>query len=268
MSLALLPVLLALGGAVGFLAGLLGIGGGMTLVPLLTIIFTWESFPATHVVHMAVATATAAMAFTALSSARAHARKGAVLWPVVVAMAPGIVLGSLAGPQIASALPTRAFAAVFGVFVGFSATRMLVASKPKPGRALPGKTRLFGVGGIIGVISSLLGAGGGFITIPYLGRHNVSIHHAVATSAAIGLPIAVAGTIGFIVAGLRQPDLPRWSAGFVYVPAMVALVVASVLAAPLGASLAHRWPAVKLRRAFAVLLYALASYMLWKAARG
>ena len=268
MSLALLPVLLALGGFVGFLAGLLGIGGGMTLVPLLTLLFTSENFPPTHVVHMAVATATATMAFTALSSARAHARRGAVLWAVVVSMAPGVIIGSLVGPQIASALPTRVFAAVFGIFVGVSATRMLRGSKPKPGHELPGKPGLFGVGAIIGVISSLLGAGGAFITIPYLGRHNVSIHNAVATSAALGLPIAVAGAIGFIVAGLRQPDLPRWSAGYVYVPAMVAIVVASMLAAPLGASLAHRWPALKLRRAFAVLLYALAGYMLWKAVRG
>jgi uncharacterized membrane protein YfcA len=117
-------------------------------------------------------------------------------------------------------------------------------------------------------VSSLLGAGGAFISIPYLGRHNVKIHSAVATAAALGLPIAVAGTAGFIFAGLRQPDLPRWSAGYVYLPAMAAIVTASVLAAPAGAALAHRWPAAKLRRAFAALLYALGSYMLWKAIRG
>jgi len=268
LSLALLPVLLALGAAIGFLAGLLGIGGGMTLVPLLTILFTSEGFSPTHLVHMAVATSTATMAFTALSSMRAHAQKGAVLWAVVVAMAPGIVLGSLVGPQVASALPTRAFAAVFGAFVWFSATRMLIASKPKAARELPGKAGLFGVGTVIGAISSLLGAGGGFITIPYLGRHNVAIHNAVATSAALGVPIAVAGTIGFIVAGLRQPDLPRWSAGYVYLPAMAVIVVAIMLVAPLGASVAHRWPAVKLRRAFAALLYALGAYMFWKAVGG
>ena len=269
MDLALLPILLALGAGIGFLAGLLGIGGGMTLVPLLTIIFTAQDFPAAHVVHMAVATSTAAMVFTALSSVRAHhQREGAVLWRVVAAMAPGIVVGSLIGPQIASALPSRAFAAVFGIFVWFSATRMLIASKPHPGRELPGKPTLFGVGTGIGAISSLLGAGGGFISIPYLGRHNVRIHSAVATSAALGIPIAVAGTIGFILAGLRQPDLPRWSAGYVYLPAMAAIVVASMLTAPFGAAVAHRWPAVKLRRAFAVLLYTLGAYMLWKAIRG
>ena len=139
MDPSLLPLLLAVGAAVGFLAGLLGIGGGLTLVPLLTIIFTSERFPPEHIVHMAVATATATMVFTALSSVNAHHRQQAVLWPVVGAMAPGIVLGSLIGPQVASALPTRAFAAVFGVFVWFSATRMLIVNKPKPGRELPGK---------------------------------------------------------------------------------------------------------------------------------
>lgn len=268
MDWTLLPLLLAIGALIGFLAGLLGIGGGMTLVPLLTFLFTIERFPVAHVVHMAVATSTATMVFTALASARAHQRKGAVLWAVVAAMAPGIVLGSLVGPQIASALPGRVFAAVFGVFVWFAALRMLVVSTPKPGRELPGKQALFAVGAGIGAVSGLLGAGGGFISIPYLGRHNVPIHRAVATSAALGLPIAVAATLGFILAGWRQPDLPRWSAGYVYLPAMTAIVIASMLAAPLGASVAHRWPAVKLRRALAALLFALGVYMFWKSLRG
>ena len=268
MDWTLLPVLLAMGAVIGFLAGLLGVGGGLTLVPMLTLLFTAEQFPAAHVVHIAVATATATMVFTSMSSVRAHQRQRAVLWPVVAAMAPGIVVGSLIGPQIAGALPTRAFAAVFGIFVWFSATRIFIGTKPVPGRELPGKPRLFAVGAGIGAVSSLLGAGGAFISIPYFGRHNVKIHSAVATAAALGLPIAVAGTAGFILAGLRQPDLPQWSAGYVYLPAMAAIVAASVLSAPAGAALAHRWPAAKLRRAFAALLYLLGGYMLWKAIRG
>jgi uncharacterized membrane protein YfcA len=268
MDWTLIPVLLAMGAAVGFIAGLLGVGGGLTLVPLLTLLFTAERFPPAHVVHIAVATSTATMVFTSLSSARAHQRQRAVLWTVVAAMAPGIIIGSLIGPQVASALPTRAFAAVFGAFVWFSATRIFIGTKPVPGRDLPGKPALFGVGAGIGAISSLLGAGGAFISIPYLSRHNVKIHSAVATSAALGVPIAIAATIGFIVAGLRQDGLPQWSAGYVYLPAMAAIVAASVLSAPAGAALAHRWPAVKLRRAFAALLYALGGYMLWKAVRG
>jgi uncharacterized membrane protein YfcA len=268
MDPTLVPVLLALGAGIGFLAGLLGIGGGLSLIPLLTLIFTTQHFPENHIVHMAVATAMATMMFTALSSVRAHHRQKAVLWPVVAAMAPGMVVGSLIGPQIASALPTRVFAAVFGIFVWFSATRMLISSKPQPGRELPGKAALFGVGAGIGVISSLLGAGGAFVSVPYLGRRNVRIQSAVATSAALGLPIAVAGTVGYVIAGLRQDDLPRWSAGYVYLPAMAAIVVASMLTAPIGAHFAHRWPPITLRRAFAVLLYVLGAYMLWKSIRG
>ena len=268
MDWTLLPILLALGGSVGFLAGLLGIGGGMSMVPLLTIVFTAASFPPDHVVHMAVATATSTMVFTALSSASAHQRKGAVLWPVVAAMGPGIVVGSLIGPQIASELPSRVFAAVFGAFVWFAAARMLLARHATGERPLPGKAVLFGVASGIGVISGLLGAGGAFITVPFLERHNVRIQQAIATSAALGLPIAVAATVGFIVAGLRQPDLPKWSLGYVYLPAMAAIVVASMLFAPVGASVAHRWPATKLRRAFAALLFALGAYMFSKAIRG
>lgn len=268
MDWAMLPLLLALGAAVGFLAGLLGIGGGMTLVPLLTILFAARDFPPAHIVHMAVATATATMVFTAMSSARAHQRKGAVLWQVVLAMGPGIVLGSLVGPQIASALPTRVFAGLFGGFTWFAASRMVVAKPPKPGRELPGKAGLFGAGAGIAAIASMVGAGGAFLVIPFLGRHNVKIHNAVATSAALGLPIAAAATLGFIVAGLRVPGLPAWSLGYVYIPAMAVIVVASMLVAPLGASVAHRWPAIKLRRAFAALLFTLGGYMLWKALRG
>ncbi|HMA31274.1 MAG TPA: sulfite exporter TauE/SafE family protein [Casimicrobiaceae bacterium] len=268
MDWTMLPVLLALGAVIGFMAGLLGIGGGMSIVPLLTILYTARDFPSAHVVHMAVGTATATMMFTALSSVRAHSRKKAVLWAVVAAMAPGIVLGSLAGPQIAAALPGHVLAAVFGVFTWASATRQLTARPPRPGRELPGRLALFGVGTGVGVVSSLLGAGGGFITIPYLGFHNVKIHNAVATSAALGLPIAVAGTISFVVAGLRQPDLPAWSVGYVWLPAMIMIVVASMAVAPVGVAMAHRWPAVKLRRAFAALLYVLGAYMFWKASRG
>ena len=265
----MLVLLLAVGAAVGFLAGLLGIGGGMTLVPLLAILFAAHRFPAEHVVHMAVATATATMVFTAMSSARAHQRRGAVLWHVVLAMGPGVVLGSLIGPQIASALSTRAFAALFGAFTWFAAARMVVPRPAAPlTHELPGRAGLFSVGAGIAAIASMVGAGGAFLVVPFLGRHDVKIHNAVATSAALGFPIAAAATVGFIVAGLRATDLPPWSLGFVYLPAMAAVVVASMLFAPLGASVAHRWPAARLRRAFAVLLFTLGAYMVWKAIRG
>ena len=158
----------------------------MTMVPMLTIIFTRIAFPAEHVVHMAVATSTATIIFTALSSAREHHRHGAVLWPVVAGLAPGIIAGSLVGPQVVRGMSTSALALFFGVFVAFSATQMLLDRKPKPSRELPGKAGMFGVGSGIGLVSSMVGAGGGFLSVPFMAWCNVKIHNAVATSAALG----------------------------------------------------------------------------------
>jgi len=265
MDLGLIAVYVALGAMVGFLAGLLGISGGMTMVPFFTLIFTRQGFPLDHVVHMAVATSTATIVFTSISSAREHHRHGAVLWKVVAGLAPGIVVGALAGPQIVGRMPTAWLAGFFGVFVAFSATQMLIDRKPKPTRELPGPAGLFGVGGAIGLVSSMVGAGGGFLSVPFMTWCNVKIHNAVATSAALGLPIALAGTIGFVVAGLSVQDMPPYTLGYIYLPALAAVVVASMLVAPIGARTAHRWPVKKLKRAFALLLYGLAAYMLWKA---
>jgi uncharacterized membrane protein YfcA len=265
VDVGLLVVFVVLGCVVGFLAGLLGIGGGMTMVPILTILFTREAFPLAHVVHMAIATSTATIIFTSISSAREHHRHGAVLWPVVAGLAPGIIVGSLIGPQVIGGMTTSAVALFFGVFVAFSATQMLFDKKPKPTRELPGKVGLFGVGGGIGLVSSMVGAGGGFLSVPFMSWCNVKIHNAVATSAALGLPIAIAGTVGFVIAGLRLQGMPPLTLGYIYLPALFAIVAASMLLAPMGARTAHKWPVKKLKRAFALLLYVLAAYMLWKA---
>lgn len=265
MDASLIVTFVLLGALVGFLAGLLGIGGGMTIVPLLTIVFTRQGFPAEHIVHMAVATATATILFTSVASMREHHRHRAIVWPIVAGMAPGIVVGSLAGPQIAGGMSTAALSVFFGVFVAAAATQMMLDRKPKPARELPGKGGLFAAGGGIGLISSMVGAGGAFLSVPFMVACNVNLRNCVATSAALGLPIAVAGTIGFVIAGLRQSGMPPYTIGYVYVPALLAIVVASVIFAPIGARAAHRWPLKKLRRAFAFLLYVLAAYMLWKA---
>jgi uncharacterized membrane protein YfcA len=241
----LIVVFVLLGAIVGLLAGLLGIGGGMTMVPFLTIIFTREGFPPDHIVHMAVATSTATIMFTSISSAREHHRHGAVLWSVVAGLAPGIIVGSLLGPQIVGGMSTAVLAGFFGVFVAFSATQMLLDRKPAPTRELPGKPALFGVGSGIGLVSSMVGAGGGFLSVPFMTWCNVRIHNAVATSAALGLPIAVAGTVGYVLAGLRQAGMPPYTIGYIYAPALLAIVAASVLSAPIGAGLrtAGRWAA-------------------------
>jgi uncharacterized membrane protein YfcA len=260
----LIVAFVGLGALVGFLAGLLGIGGGMTMVPLLTLVFSHQGFMPAHVVHLALGTATATIMFTSIASAREHHRHGAVLWNVVAAMAPGIIVGSLAGPQIAGLMSTAALAAFFALFVAASATQMLIDRKPKPTHRLPGRAGLFGVGGAIGLLSSMVGGGGAFLSVPFMAACNVNLRNCVATSSALGVPIAIAGTIGFVVAGLRASGLPPYSVGYVYVPALVAIVVGSVISAPFGARAAHRWPVKTLRRTFAGLLYVLGAYMLWK----
>lgn len=259
--------LLVLGAATGFVAGLLGIGGGMLLVPFLTLLFTIRGFPEQHLVHMAIATSLATILFTSVSSVRAHHKRGAVLWPVVKVLAPGILLGSLIGAQIAGRLPTAFIALFFAVFVGFSALQMLRDKKPKPSRELPKPLGMFAAGNVIGFISSIVGAGGGFISIPFMVWSNVKIHNAVATSAALGFPIAAAGAVGYIIAGMSEPTMPPGTVGFIYLPALLAVAGGSVLTAPLGARVAHAMDTTRLKRVFALLLFALAGYMLYRGIR-
>ncbi len=268
MATELIAVYVALGALVGFLAGLLGIGGGMTIVPLLVALFTQQGFALEHVLPLAIGTAAATIVFTSLSSARAHHSHGAVDWSIVRAMAPGLVIGSLVGPQIATALPARTMAAVFAVFMGFTAWRMVRNAQPKPSRSLPSAPGLIGVGAGIGLLSGIVGAGGAFLSVPFMVRCNVRMHAAVATSSALGMPIALAATAGFVIAGLRKSGLPPHSLGFVYLPALGAIVVASVLTAPLGARLAHAWDVARLKRAFALLMFGLGGYMAWRAVAG
>ncbi len=260
----LVPIFLAIGGVVGFIAGLLGIGGGMTMIPMLTLIFSYQHFPPEHILHIAVATSLATIVFTSIASVRAHHAHDAVVWPIFWKLAPGILAGSLLGPQLVSGLSTSALSGVFAAFAAFTATRLLRSPKPKPTRSLPGPSGMFAVGSAIGVLSSIVGAGGAFISVPFMTACNVRIHNAVATSAALGLPIAAAGTVGYLIAGLRQTDLPPYTVGYVNLPALFAIATASMLAAPAGARMAHRWPVARLRRAFAVLLYAVAVFFLWK----
>lgn len=265
MNLALLPIFLALGAFVGFLAGLLGIGGGFTMVPVMVEVFSHEGIGTAHLLPLAIGTSAASIVFTAFASARAHHRRGAVAWPIVRAMAPGLVIGSLIGPQIASALPMRVMAAIFGSFTWFTAARMAWAKPSEAVHPLPGKPAMFGVGTVIGVVAGMVGTGGAFLAVPFMTRSNIKVHAAVATSAAIGWPVAVASAIGFMFAGWRARDLPPWSIGYVYLPALAGIVVMSMLFAPLGARVAHAWPVARLRRAFSIMLFVLGAWMWWKA---
>jgi uncharacterized protein len=251
-----------LGTVTGFLAGLLGIGGGMLMVPFVTIILTSKGYPPDYTVKMAVATSLATICSTSLSSVRAHQRRGAVQWPIVRLLAPGILLGSMAGAQFAVALPARILSILFATFVAFSATQMFLNRKPKPTRTMPGALGTFSMGGLIGMLSSLVGAGGAFISVPFMTWCNVKIHHAVGTSAALGFPIALAGTLGYMWAGRDLPQMPPGSVGYLYLPGLAVISLASISTAPLGARTAHRMDIRPLQKVFAAVLYILAAYFL------
>lgn len=264
MDLVLALALIALGGFTGFAAGLLGVGGGMLTVPFITMLLSARDFPHELVVHVAIATSLGIILFTSISSVRAHHRHGAVIWPVVKQLAPGILVGSWIGPWIGAQISSAALALFFALFISFSATQMLADRKPKPSRELPGTTGMLGMGLFIGTLSGLVGAGGGFISVPFMAWCNVRIHNAVATSAALGFPIALAGTLSNVYLGLQQPDMPAGTLGFVYLPALALVASAAVLTAPLGARTAHTLPVKSLKRVFALMLYGLAGYMLVK----
>ena len=258
----LIVELLVIGLCTGFLAGLLGIGGGMLMVPFLTFILTAKGFPADYTVKMAVATSLATICLTSLSSVRAHHKRGAVLWPIVRLLTPGILLGSLVGAQFAAALPGKLLGILFAIFVAFSATQMFIDRKPKPSRTLPGRVGTFSMGWLIGMLSSLVGAGGAFVSVPFMTWCNIKIHDAVGTSSALGFPIALAGTLGYIWAGQNLPAMPPGTFGFLYLPGLVVISIASICTAPLGARTAHRMDIRPLKKVFASILYVLAAYFL------
>lgn len=256
------PWYLLLGAGAGFLAGLLGIGGGLVQVPLLVFLFGLQHIPAEHVLHLALGTAMASILFTAASSVRAHHNHGAVNWMIVRRMTPGIAFGVAVAALIAGHLQTRYLAVFFTVFVYFAATQLILNLRPAATRTLPGVGGMFAAGAVIGGVSSLVAAGGALLSVPWMAWCNVRLHEAIGTAAAIGFPVAIAGTIGYVANGWGEAGLPGWSLGYVYLPALALLVTASMATAPLGAKLAHSTSTRKLRTLFAILLYVLATRML------
>ena len=254
-----------LGICTGFLAGLLGIGGGMVMVPFITYMLTERGVGPDLAVKMAIATSMSTIIFTSISSVRAHHKRGAVRWDLVKGLAPGIVLGSMVGSIGVFSLLKGAYLAIFfGLFVGFSATQMFLDKKPAPTRQMPGFAGQLGAGGLIGLLSGLVGAGGGFISVPIMTWCNVAIHNAVATSSALGFPIALANVTGYVISGLSLQELPPYAFGYLWLPALVVISCCSVFMAPIGASTAHKLPVKQLKRVFAGMLYVLAGYMLFK----
>ncbi len=264
----LVAELLLLGIASGFLAGLLGIGGGMLMVPFLTWILASRAVEPGMAVKMAIATSMAAIVFTSLSSVRAHHRRGVVRWPLVRALSPGLILGGLlSGAGLFAVVKGRGLAVFFAIFITFSALQMLLDRKPKPSRQMPGALGCLLVGMGIGLISGLVGAGGAFLSVPFMVWCNVPIRNAVGTSAALGFPIALANTAGYLVAGWSLPPALPGALGYLYLPGLLLLVLASVSLAPVGAHVAHKTDTQRLKRVFALLLFGLAASMLVQATR-
>lgn len=259
-----LLIFLLIGGTAGFFAGLFGIGAGILMVPALHEMFLSRQWSADVALRLALGTSMASIIFSSISSLRAHHRHGAVLWTVVISITPGILVGTLGGSLLASAMPTRALVLFFVAFLIFIAIQMALDLRPQARRKLPGRAWLTAVGTAIGMVMSLIAGGGGMLSVPYLIWCNVDLKKAIGTAAAIGLPIAVSGTLGYMIAGWNNRDLPDWSIGYVYLPALLAIMAASSLTAPLGANMAHRLPARPLKRAFAALLLLLAARMIFK----
>ncbi len=252
----------AIGAVVGLLAGMLGIGGGAIMVPLLAGLLEAQGIPRSHVVHLAVGTSMATILFTSISSVRAHQRRGAVRWEVVRRITPGILSGGLAGSLAAGLVSSRGLALFFALLVYAVGTNMLLDRKPRANRELPGRFGMFAVGAVISGLSSLMAIGGAAMTVPFMLFCNVSAIQAVGTASAIGFPIALGGTVGYVASGLLEGGLPPGSLGYVYSPALAGISLASVLTAPLGARLAHSLPMKRLKQLFALLLFLLATRML------
>lgn len=252
----------AVGIIAGILAGLLGIGGGLIIVPILVYCFTAQGVSYDVIMHVSLGTSMASIMFTSVSSFMAHHRRGAVHWDIVRRIVPGVLIGTFVGSCVAARLSTAFLSIFFVVFLYYVAVQMLLDRTPNPSRELPGTLGMFGVGSTIGAVSSFVGIGGGSLSVPFMVWCNVPVHHAIGTSAAIGFPIAVAGTVGYVFSGLHAANVPAHCLGYVYLPALMGFVCASVLTAPLGVWLAHRLPVKRLKQVFAVLLAAMGTRVL------
>ncbi|CAK0773379.1 putative membrane transporter protein [Gammaproteobacteria bacterium] len=251
-----------LGAFAGVLAGLLGVGGGLVIVPVLVSLFQNQGMDPTVIVHLAIGTSLATIVVTSLSSVRAHHQRGAVLWPVVQQLTPGIVIGTWLGAEVVHLLPATTLTVIFGVFELIVAAKVGFGLSPHAHRQLPGRSAMFWIGALIGFVSGIIGIGGGILSVPFLVWCNVPIRNAVATSSACGVPIAVSGSLGFVVTGWAVATLPLHSTGYIYWPALLGVTAASMLTAPLGAWLAHTLPTTLLKRFFALFLFALGVRML------
>ena len=247
-------ILLGMGAVAGTFAGLLGIGGGIIIVPVLALVFQSQGTSIDVLMHVSIGTSLATIVITSLSSIRAHQKHKAIDWQVFRTITPGILLGGFLGAAIANVISGKDLKLIFAVFMLLVAMQMYFGNTSKPHRHLPATPGMLSAGTMIGTMASLMGVGGGSMTVPFLTWCNMEIRKAVATSAAIGLPIALAGTAGFVITGWGIEERPVWSFGYVNLPAFLSIVFASTLFAPVGAKIAHRVSPLRLRRFFALFL--------------
>ncbi len=255
-------IFLLLGIVVGFFSGLLGIGGGGIMVPVLTSYFLYKNVPVELVVHLALGTSMASIIVTSASSLYAHHQHQSILWNVVKAMVPGLLLSTFAATYLAALISSQHLAIIFAVFMAYVSLQMFLNRQPKATRKLPGTRGLMSVGSGIGAMSAMVAIGGGSLTVPFLTWHNINIKKAIGTSAAIGFPIAFAGTAGYLINGWNSGYQLEYLFGFVYLPAVLFISMMSYFTAPLGAKLAHRLPVPILKKVFALFLFLLGLKML------
>lgn len=257
-----LTTYLLLGALVGTLAGLLGIGGGLIIVPVLVAVFSHQGFAADITMQLALGTSLASIIATSISSVYSHHKHGAVLWSAATKLAPGILIGAWCGALFASNLSSETLKPIFAFFELMVAGYILWGGKTRPHNTAPSLLNYGLSGSIIGFVSSLVGIGGGTMSTPWLVWHGKSIHKAIATSASLGFPIAISGSFGYLASGWNHPDPPEYATGFIYLPALGGIVLSSIFFAPLGAGLAHKMDVKQLKKIFALLLIALAIYLL------
>lgn len=254
---------LLLGSFVGVISGLFGIGGGGIIVPILTTIFMAHGIAEQNVVHMALGTSMAIIIVTSISSIKAQQKKKAIVWDVVKMMTPGIIIGTFLATFIASRLDSFYLSIIFAVFMFYSSIQMFIGKKPKPENKIFSNKTHFLSGGIIGALSSLVSIGGGILSVPYLLIQNIEIKRAIATSSAIGFPIAFSGTIGYIINGWENTSMDTLTLGFVNLAAFACVAVASFLTAPIGVMLVHKINLNLMKKLFSLIPFILSIKMIY-----
>lgn len=259
----LIPLILG-GTLAGFLAGLLGLGGGTIIIPIMVWFLEHQNIGGAYLQHLAIGTSFAIMVFTTFSGAWAQHKKRAVRWDIVATMSPAMVVCGIIGSLLARHIPTYHLQVFFTFFIYLLSFQIFFGQKPQEGRGLPRRSITAAVGGIVGVLSSWVGIGGGSLSVPFLLRSNIPVHQATATSAGLAWPMAVSGALGYLISGWNIETLPDGTFGFWYLPAVVILASCTVLIAPLGVRLAHHLPAPILKKCVGILMFIIATQMLLK----